>query len=184
MTPSCARANNMLKYTPAAQLERTGDLAEDMEVPRARMRNLNPGGSTPYALMPHRFAAVEAGDHRAQPYPASPFAEACWRGCAGADHAGTGEGRTRSRCADAVEGARERDGVEGGLGGCRTMMSPACWDAPGRSDPPVSTTVGVMCGGLVGVYDLAAGTIAVRFCEDGRVRTSAFQRITILLFGQ
>ena len=176
--PSFACGISLHETHPAAQLERTGDLAEDMEWPRARMGNLNPSSAAPCTPMHQRFAAVEAGANRTLPYPASPFAEASWRGCAGADPAkgsGTGDARARSRCADAVgAGAGERDGVEGELGACRAIMGAACWDAPGRSDPsynPVPATVGVMCGGLVGVYDLAAGTIAVRFGEDGRVRT-------------
>lgn len=171
----------LLKCPPAAQLERTGDLAEDFEVPRARMGNLNPSSAAP---MPRRLAAAEAGADRALPYPASPFAEAAWRGCAGADPAkgsGTVGTHARSRCAEAEEegaGARERGGFHVGLGSCRAMMGVACWDAPGGSEPgciPVPARVGVMCGGLVGVYDLAAGTIAVRFGEDGRVRKSVYQ---------
>lgn len=181
----------MPKHTPAAQLERTADLAEDMEVPLVHTGNLNPGGSVPYTPRPHRFAAVEARADRTTPYHASPFAEASWRCCASAGPekgSGTGDARARSRRADAADGgagagASERDGAEGGLGGCRAVIGAACWGAPGGSDPSYHpATVGVMCGGLVGAYDLAAGTIAVRFGEGGRVRKAVSQRLIVLLF--
>ena len=183
----------MLKGTlnpnPALQLERMGDPADDTEVPRIRMGKLNPSSSAPSVPMPRRFSAVEPGagaPGHAPPYPASPFADAAWRKCTGADSAegfGAIVPRARSNCGHSA-GAGERDGLIGALEGGRVITGAACWGAPGRSDPagsPVPATVGVMCGGLVGVYDLAAGAIAVRFGEDGRVSNPVLPKIRTLV---
>ncbi|KAK9835948.1 hypothetical protein WJX81_000533 [Elliptochloris bilobata] len=71
--------------------------------------------------------------------------------------------------------------IPAGLGAGPTGTDGPRWDAlangfAGGSNPagnvgPDPAEVGVMCGGLVGVYDLAAGVISVRYGADGRICT-------------
>ncbi len=139
--------------TPATlQLERMGELAERADTPSGR--------ASPCGVWQAAAAAPSAPGSSERPWAA--------RGAADPD--GVSDLHGAFSCSAAAD-----DGGGAPLGFlAATPAGRRRQRGDSAGDPAVNTipvTVDVMCGGLVGIYNLAAGTIAVRYGVDSRVRS-------------